>query len=78
MTVGHHKTQLQTEPRPGTKRRALWDRLHAAPNQWVEFEAREYASSSDAIGKLALAFRALGCDLRCSGSGGTCRWMVVR
>ena len=80
MTTFHHESSVKrTAPRPGTKRRALWDLLHAAPNTWIEFDGRDYAPNAAALAKVAAAFRSLGADVRCAGTATTgCKWKVVK
>jgi hypothetical protein len=77
VTQSYHQRHEQPVPREGTRTRVLWDRLHAHPDEWIEFTAEEYNANYNALYKVAQDLRnRYGLDLRCLGHR-TCKWMMV-
>jgi hypothetical protein len=64
-------------PRPGSKRRALWNRLHDHRGEWVEFHYSDYAASANGAYQIAEVFRTeYGLDIETAGSPNLCRWRL--
>jgi hypothetical protein len=64
-------------PKPGTRRRALYDLLAASAGQWIDFDPRTlgYAGKRP----VATEFREMyEMDIRCAGGGHNfCRWFYM-
>ena len=69
----------QTEPRPGTRRRKLYDMLMARPGEWIEFVATDlgYTKREMLHTDLDALRYGYGLDIRTAGRPGMCRWRYV-
>ena len=68
-------------PKPGTRRRTLYDLLSASPGQWVEFDPTTigYGAPRQILTDLRDFREVYAMDIRCAGNGhpGLCRWRYV-
>ena len=74
---------MDKTPRPGTRRRSVFDMLIARPGEWIDFNPQSlgYPSAScDAIRSDLVSLRDVyNLDIRAAGAGypGMCRWRYV-
>jgi len=74
---------MDKEPKPGTRRRSLYDLLAARPGEWIEFDPKSLGYESPRSRALSTDINALrdiyDLDIRAGGSGrpSLCRWRYV-
>jgi len=70
-------------PKPGTRRRSLYDLLVSRPDEWIDFDPKTLGYESPNSRTLATDIKALrelyNLDIRAAGAGrpGLCRWRYV-
>jgi hypothetical protein len=74
---------MDKTPKPGTRRRSLYDLLVSRPDEWIDFDPRTLGYASPRSGMLKADIRALrdiyNLQIQTAGMGhpGICRWRYV-
>jgi hypothetical protein len=74
---------MDKTPKPGTRRRSLYDLLVSRPGEWIDFDPKTLGYKSPSSRTLVTDMGALrdiyDLDIRTAGAGrpGLCRWRYV-
>jgi hypothetical protein len=74
---------MEKTPKPGTRRRSLYDLLVSRPDEWIDFDPKTLGYASPRSNVLKADIEALrdiyDLDIRTAGTGhsGLCRWRYV-